>query len=88
LTGLGVGLVMPSTIVAGTASLPPVRFATGSAVLTMSRQLGAVAGTAGLVTVLGPAPRLEELRTALVVFAVVSLAVALPARGLNAGAAR
>jgi EmrB/QacA subfamily drug resistance transporter len=87
LTGLGVGLVMPSTIVAGTASLPPVRFATGSAVLTMSRQLGAVAGTAGLVTVLGPAPRLEELRTALLVFAVVSLAVALPARGLNAGAA-
>jgi hypothetical protein len=35
------------------ASLPPARFATGSAVLTMSRQIGAVLGVAVFVAVLG-----------------------------------
>lgn len=52
-TGVGVGLVLPSLAGATAASLPPQRFATGSAVLMMSRQLGSVLGVAILVAVLG-----------------------------------
>jgi EmrB/QacA subfamily drug resistance transporter len=52
-TGIGVGLVLPSVASAAASSLPPARFATGSAVLTMSRQIGAVLGVAALVAILG-----------------------------------
>jgi EmrB/QacA subfamily drug resistance transporter len=56
-SGIGVGLVLPSMSSAAAASLPPARFATGSAVLTMARQIGFVLGVAILVAVLGkPAP--------------------------------
>jgi EmrB/QacA subfamily drug resistance transporter len=54
-TGIGVGLTLPSLASAAAASLPPARFATGSAVFTMSRQLGFVLGVAILVAVLGSA---------------------------------
>src|SRR5580658_232037 len=50
--GAGVGLVIPSLIGAGTASLPPARFGTGSGILNMSRQIGTVLGVASLVAVL------------------------------------
>jgi EmrB/QacA subfamily drug resistance transporter len=53
LTGLGVGLTLPSLASAASASLPPARFATGSAVFTMSRQLGYVLGVSILVALLG-----------------------------------
>ena len=57
LTGIGVGLVLPSLNSAAAASLPPARFATGAAVVTMSRQLGIALGVAVFVAVLGtPAP--------------------------------
>lgn len=55
--GAGVGLVIPSLTSAATASLPPHRFATGSAVLAMSRQIGVALGVAVLVSVIGtPGP--------------------------------
>jgi EmrB/QacA subfamily drug resistance transporter len=54
-TGIGVGLVLPSVSSAAAASLPPARFATGSAVLTMSRQLGFVLGVSVLVAILDAA---------------------------------
>ncbi|MBX6390719.1 MAG: DHA2 family efflux MFS transporter permease subunit [Frankia sp.] len=53
ITGLGVGLALPTVIAAGATAVPPARLATGSAVLNMSRQVGAVLGVAVLVTVLG-----------------------------------
>ena len=53
LTGIGVGLTLPTLIAAMATSLPPHRFATGSGVNTMGRQIGAVLGIAILVGVLG-----------------------------------
>ncbi|MCX4090731.1 DHA2 family efflux MFS transporter permease subunit [Nocardia sp. alder85J] len=52
LTGVGVGLTLPTLIGAAVTSVPPDRFATGSAVVSMARQVGAVLGVAGLVAVL------------------------------------
>ncbi len=51
--GAGVGLVIPTLTGAGASSLAPERFATGVAVLTMGRQIGAAIGVAVLVAVLG-----------------------------------
>ena len=55
--GMGVGFVNPALASAATAQLPPARLATGSAVLTMSRQFGSALGVALLVAVIGtPSP--------------------------------
>jgi EmrB/QacA subfamily drug resistance transporter len=51
--GAGVGLTFPALSSAAAAALPPARFATGSAVVGMTRQIGAVLGIALLVVVLG-----------------------------------
>jgi hypothetical protein len=52
LGGAGVGLSIPSLLGAGSASLPPARFGTGSGILNMARQIGTVLGVAGLVAIL------------------------------------
>jgi EmrB/QacA subfamily drug resistance transporter len=52
LGGAGVGLTIPSLIGAGTASLAPANFGTGSGILNMARQVGTVLGVAGLVAIL------------------------------------
>jgi hypothetical protein len=57
LTGMGVGLTLPSVSAAAVSELPPARLATGSAVLQMSRQLGIALGVAILIAIFGhPAP--------------------------------
>lgn len=53
LTGIGVGLMLPSLGGAATAPLPPQRFATGSALYAMTRQIGVALGVACLVAILG-----------------------------------
>jgi EmrB/QacA subfamily drug resistance transporter len=53
LTGVGVGLTLPTLTATAATSLPPQRFATGSAVITMARQLGFTVGVAILIAVLG-----------------------------------
>jgi len=69
LGGAGVGLAIPSLLGAGSASLTPARFGTGSGILNMSRQIGTVLGVAGLVAVLShisPADPVAAYRNGLV----------------------
>jgi MFS family permease len=57
LTGIGVGLTLPSVSAAAVSALPSTRFATGSAVLQMARQLGIALGVATLIAIFGhPTP--------------------------------
>lgn len=53
LGGAGVGMALGTLPAAATAALPPSRFATGSAVFGMARQLGTAIGVAVLVALLG-----------------------------------
>ncbi|WP_435121085.1 MFS transporter [Amycolatopsis thermoflava] len=63
-TGVGIGLALPTLMAVATASLPPAQAATGSAVVNTGRQLGYVLGVAVLVAVLGtldtPHPRSDD----------------------------
>jgi EmrB/QacA subfamily drug resistance transporter len=78
LTGIGVGLTLPTMMAVGTSSLPPHSFATGSAVVNMFRQIGLAIGVAVLIAVLGaphsPAGVLDAFRTVSIVVAAISLA--------------
>jgi EmrB/QacA subfamily drug resistance transporter len=97
LTGIGVGLTLPTMIATGASSLPAYAFATGSAVVNMVRQLGLAIGVAVLIAVLGspgsPAGQLDAYRRAWLVIAGIALAaglvgtVALRSRRTAAGAA-
>ena len=65
IAGSGVGLMIPTVTGAGASALAPERFATGAAVLTMGRQVGAALGVAILVAVLGSAvPTLSSFHDA------------------------
>ena len=61
LTGIGVGLSFAAWSSASVAELPPERFATGSAVSTCMRQIGAVLGIAVLIAVLDHASPADPL---------------------------
>lgn len=60
LVGTGVGLTLPTLTAAAAGSLPAHRFATGSAVITMARQVGYTLGVAVLIAVLGTSARPEQ----------------------------
>src|SRR4051812_15792142 len=63
LTGIGVGLTLPTLMATGASSLPAHSFATGSAVVNMLRQIGLAVGVAILIAILGtPGSRAEVLR--------------------------
>jgi EmrB/QacA subfamily drug resistance transporter len=52
-TGIGVGLTVPTLFGAGTSSLPPSLFATGSGVINMIRQTAMAIGVAMFVAIVG-----------------------------------
>jgi MFS family permease len=99
LTGIGVGLTLPTMMATGTASLPQHSFATGSAVVNMFRQIGLAVGVAVLIALLGsphsPAAVLDVYRRAWIVVAAISavgglagLALLRSPRGVEAKAER
>jgi EmrB/QacA subfamily drug resistance transporter len=61
LTGIGVGLTMPTFMATAASSLPATSFATGSAVVNMLRQVGLAVGVAVLVAVIGSPNRIDPL---------------------------
>jgi len=80
--GAGVGLLIPTLTGAGASSLPEQRFATGAALLTTGRQVGAALGVAVLVAVLAPhAHSASEFHSAWLITVVAALAA-----GLTVGA--
>ncbi|WP_149261012.1 MFS transporter [Actinomadura sp. K4S16] len=64
--GTGVGLALPTILSAAAVELPSHRYATGSAVVNMSRQIGAVLGVSLAVAVLGTPHGYPGLHTAYV----------------------
>jgi MFS family permease len=77
LTGVGVGLTLPTFMATGASSLPPHAFATGSAVVNMLRQVGLAVGVAVLIAVLGspgsPAATLSAYQRAFAVIAGIAV---------------
>jgi EmrB/QacA subfamily drug resistance transporter len=88
LTGIGVGLVLPTLTATGASALPPHAFATGSAVLNLLRQLGLAIGVALLIAILGtpdtPARTLRVYQEASWVIAALALAGGLTAMAILA----
>ena len=91
LTGTGVGLSFAAWGSAAVAELPPSRFATGSAISSTSRQIGAVLGIAILVAVLGtprPEDAVSTFHTAWVLMALPTATAGLLALALGRVRAR
>jgi len=86
MTGIGVGLTLPTLMATAAGSLPPTSFATGSAVVNMLRQVGLAVGVAILIAVLGsphsPAATLAAYQRGWVVTAALALAGGLLSLGL------
>jgi MFS family permease len=78
LTGIGVGLTLPTFMATGAAALPAHSFATGSAVINMLRQIGLAIGVAILIAVLGtprgPSATLAVYQRASWILAAISFA--------------
>jgi EmrB/QacA subfamily drug resistance transporter len=79
-TGVAVGLTLPTLMATASVSLPPHRFATGAAVVSMARQVGFAVGVAVMVAVIGaPAPGEDALTAFRHGWFAVIIAVALAA---------
>ena len=89
LGGAGVGLTIPSLLGAGSASLPPDRFGTGSGILNMARQVGTVLGVAGLIAILAHVapgdPLISYRHGVILISAFFAGAAVVPAALLTAG---
>jgi len=88
LAGIGSGVGLSILTSAATAALPPLQFATSTAVVTMARQIGAVLGIAILVAIVGtpgPADVLDVFRDAWLFIAIASLASAVAVLPISKG---
>jgi MFS family permease len=96
ITGIGVGLTMPTLIAAATSSLPQQSAASGSAAVNTFRQVGTAIGVALLVAVIGtphtPASELAAYDRGWIVLGVIAFAGAVtavllhqPSRAARAG---
>jgi EmrB/QacA subfamily drug resistance transporter len=78
LTGVGVGLTLPTLMATALSTLPPASLATGSGAVNMLRQVGLAVGVALLVAVIGaPGSRRSEVTAfhhAWIVLGLISLA--------------
>jgi EmrB/QacA subfamily drug resistance transporter len=61
ITGIGVGLALPTILSSATVDLPAARAATGSGVVNMSRQVGTVLGVSVLVALTSGAASYSEV---------------------------
>jgi EmrB/QacA subfamily drug resistance transporter len=75
--GIGLGLVLPSFSTAATLPLPPGRFATGTAMQTMCRQVGLALGVAVVAAVLGARPGLSGFHATWLFMSAVGLVAGL-----------
>jgi Major Facilitator Superfamily len=87
-TGIGVGLTLPTLMATAAAALPPHAFASGSAVVTTVRQLGLAIGVAVLVALLGTHPDLATFQRAWWVLAAIAFTASITAISLLGGSAR
>jgi EmrB/QacA subfamily drug resistance transporter len=82
LTGVGVGLTMPTLFGVATSALPPHRAATGSGLVIMVRQIGLALGVAVLVAVLATNQSghvsVHTLERGWIVIAIITAAAPLP----------
>jgi EmrB/QacA subfamily drug resistance transporter len=88
LTGIGVGMSFASLSSAAVAELPPTRFATGSAIASCLRQIGAVLGISVLIALLGTGQSLHTFHHAYALMAIPSAAAGILAIGLGRVRAR
>jgi EmrB/QacA subfamily drug resistance transporter len=88
LTGIGVGMSFASFSSAAVAELPPTRFATGSAIASCLRQIGAVLGISVLIALLGASQSLHTFHHAYALMAIPSAAAGVIALGLGRVRAR
>ena len=97
-TGIGVGLTLPTLMATASSALPPDSFAAGSGVVNMLRQVGLAIGVAILIAILGtpatPDAALDAFRQGWLMIAAASLAAGTaggvllrPRRAGSAGAA-
>jgi EmrB/QacA subfamily drug resistance transporter len=88
LTGTGVGATFAALSSAAVAELPPARFATGSAIASCFRQVGAVLGISVLVALLGSNGGLHTFHESYALMALPPLAAAALALALGRVRAR